>query len=359
MKFRIRFAEQIVGLFVLIAIVALVGILILMGANQRWFAKNYYFESRFDSGKGLNVGMPITLKGFQIGKVDDIFLNEANKVEVSFFIYDTYYPKVKKNSVLELTSSTLGLGGGGLVFHPGKNDEGPLSENSFVPSLDSKEGQQLVTRGLVAIPEKEDMITNLLDKVEPILENLNETLVSVNSLVGSVHSTVEGKNEGPLGDILEQADELTIKLNIMIEDTTKMISRTSEQIDTLLAQVNGITDNLNQTTAAFRDPTGMVKTVLDPKGSIATILDDENALYNQIDAILESVKQTTTQLQEFSAFINNKSPEISSVINKSNDALDKGRDVLEGIKNNPLIRGGIVEQKEQPTTFQSYRDEEF
>ncbi len=63
MKFKIRFADQIVGIFVLVAIIAVAAILVLIGVNQRWFAKNYYYQSRFASGDGLSVGMPLVLKG--------------------------------------------------------------------------------------------------------------------------------------------------------------------------------------------------------------------------------------------------------------------------------------------------------
>ncbi len=47
MKFKIRFADQIVGLFLLVGVLGVAAILILIGINQRWFAKNYYFTSRF------------------------------------------------------------------------------------------------------------------------------------------------------------------------------------------------------------------------------------------------------------------------------------------------------------------------
>jgi phospholipid/cholesterol/gamma-HCH transport system substrate-binding protein len=75
MKLRIRFAEQVVGAFVLLAIVGVGVILVFIGINQRWFARNYYFISRFASGDGLAVGMPIMLKGFEIGRVSRIRLD--------------------------------------------------------------------------------------------------------------------------------------------------------------------------------------------------------------------------------------------------------------------------------------------
>ncbi len=54
--------------------------------------------------------MPIMLKGFEIGKISRISLNDQNEVDVRFSVEDTYYDRVQPNSVLELTSSPIGLG---------------------------------------------------------------------------------------------------------------------------------------------------------------------------------------------------------------------------------------------------------
>ncbi len=95
MKFKIRFADQVVGVFVLAAIVAVAVVLILIGVNQRWFAKNYYFTSKFSTGAGMFVGMPISFKGFDIGKIARMSLNEQDEVDIRFFIADTYYDRVR------------------------------------------------------------------------------------------------------------------------------------------------------------------------------------------------------------------------------------------------------------------------
>ena len=65
MKVRMRLANQIVGLFILLAIVGLVAALVLLGANQRWFAEKLVLKSRFKSGAVLDVGndaAPIRLR---------------------------------------------------------------------------------------------------------------------------------------------------------------------------------------------------------------------------------------------------------------------------------------------------------
>ena len=88
MKFRIKHADKIAVIFIFVAIIALALFLIFIGLNQRWFAKDYFFSSRFNSGNGLNPGMAIKLKGFQIGTADKLSLLDDNTVEIIFHIYD-------------------------------------------------------------------------------------------------------------------------------------------------------------------------------------------------------------------------------------------------------------------------------
>ena len=370
MKFKIRFADQIVGLFVLIAILGIVGILVMLGANQRWFAEDYAFWSTFKSAGGLSVGMPITLKGFEIGKVNTVSLNPSNLVDIEFVIYDTYYHKVLPNSVLELASSPLGLGGG-LIFHPGQGRGAPVSELSFIPSLDLEEGKRLVEKGLVQIPEGEDLIGSVIGKIGPILDEVKETLVLVND-------SISGKGEGPITVVLNSLAEtvanvnsLLAQLNTVLDDDVGGLLAGVEKvieddvadlltdIQGLLQSVDTIATNVGETTEALRDPTGLVTTLLDPKGSIATLLDDDNQLFNQIVTAIADLNSIIANLSDFTKFINNTQPQITGILEKGRAALDQSKDVLEAVKNNPLLRGGIPERKEQQTTFQSYRDEDF
>ncbi len=367
MKFRIRFADQVVGVFVLIAVVAVAAILILMGLNQRWFAKDYHFTSKFSSAQGISSGMAITLKGFQIGKVKQISLGDDNKVTIDFVIFDTYYTKVKKNSVLQLASSPIGLGGG-MVFHPGKDPGGPLSENSFIPSMDSAEGKALIAQGLVDLPLTEDVINGLIGRIGPVLENVNTVLVSITTLSKTLNDNFSGSGgSGPVKDLLASIRGTVQDANTTIQNINSVLARTSDnvnvvledttkKVNTLLGNIDTIVKDLRQIT---ENPKGLVKTLLDPKGSIATLLDDNNALMNQIQGILKQLNDTTDQIRKFTAYLTSSQPQITGLLEGGRKAIDQGKDVLEGIRNNPLIRGGIPEKREQPTTFQGYRSEDF
>ena len=348
MKFRIRFAEQVVGIFVLLGIAFLAFVLILMGINQRWFAKDYNFTSRFPSGNGLNVGMPIKFKGFEIGQVDKIVLEENNTVGIRFHIFDTYIDKVHPDSVLELASSPLGLGGG-LLFHPGKGDGPHLPEGSYIPSINMPDGRKLVREGLVEIPPNTDTVNRIIGEVGPVLHNVNKTLASLNTLVGTLNSSISGEGSGPVGSLVRNASDLTSQATVTLAQTTVRINKLLDNLDAISTQLS----------VAAASPEGPVRGLLKPQGSLETILNDNNALFDRLTSTLDSINQTIQQLNGFIKYLNNSQPQITGILEQGRQTLQQGTDVLEGLKNNPLLRGGIPSRIPQSGTHQGYRDQDF
>jgi len=352
MKFRIRFAQQVVGVFVLLAAVSIIGVIVSMGANQRWFAKDYVYYSVFDTGEGLALGMPISFKGFDIGRVRDIALLEDDRVRVDFSIQDTYYHKVVPNSLLQLVTSPIGLGGG-LVFHQGRDTEAdPLPEESFIPSVGSEEAKVIISQDLVNMPPSGDSITRIIAQVEPVLRNVNNLLVSVDRTLGHVNLALAGNTSEPLGVTLAQ-------VNTLLAEVETTLVETRRESTAILASAAVIAGNFEETSEALADPTGLVPRLLDADGSIATFLDDNNALYNEIEQMLISINATLDEANEMAMFVNGTQPQLAGILEESRQAIRSGQDVLEGLSNNPFIRGGITQELTQPTTFQSYRDAQF
>ncbi|HRY73205.1 MAG TPA: MlaD family protein [Spirochaetia bacterium] len=357
MKFRIKYADRIVGLFVVLAAVILGASIVVLGANQRWFSKDYRFVSRFGSGSGIAPGTAIYMKGFQVGKIKRIRLNADNEVDVDFTIYDTYYEKARVNSLLELVTSPIGLGSQ-LLFHPGRS-EVRLEPGAFVPTADSAEGQGLIEQELVDIPPKDDTITRLLANVNPLLENVNKTVVTVNRTLTEVNRALAGQSSGPLGRIVVDAADTVATVDALVaevkDDAAGLVAKANE----LAASFGRISSNLEATTEALRDPTGLVPRLLDPKGSIKTILDDKNALYNSLIGSLAETQKTLRNIQSMTTTLNAQMPTVAATLEETKAAIIKAQDVLEGLKNNPLLKGGIPERKDQTPLYQSFREGEF
>ena len=318
MKFKIQFASQIVGVFVLAALVSIAGILVMMAMSQRWFAKNYYFSSIFPSGKGLERGMAITFKGFEIGKITNIYLTEDNNVKIEFYIQDRYHPKVFENSVLQLSSSMFGFGGG-LVFHQGAGVTAPLEEGSHIPSLDMPEGQYLVQTGLVRLPKDEDPITRVLESMEPVLDNVRGMVESIDRILLALNEP--DAKDSAVGDLM------------------KNLVRTTTEVSSLLRLLNTMA----------RDPQGLVVNLVDP----------EYRLFGQIESILSDAASSMDEVKNFSTILSTARPQILELLEEGTEAIRLSQDVLEGLRNNPLLSGGITPRLDTPTTQQGYRNEIF
>ncbi|TVQ98923.1 MAG: MCE family protein [Spirochaetaceae bacterium] len=340
MKFRIRFVNQVVGVFLIVALGFLFAILISIGSNQRWFARNYRYYSVFSSAAGVSVGLPITFRGFQVGRVTAVRLTEDNEVHVDFFIQDTFYDRVWEHSLIQLVSNPLGIGGG-LVFHQGMFPSDPIPEGSLIPTITSAQGRELVRSNLVRLPDQDDTINQLIDQVGPIMRNVEEITEILTVVLADIAATMQGTGEGPIQDMVNQTNRLL------------------REAETVMVNASTISDNVAAITEEFRDPTGIVPRLLDPSGSIATFLDDDDALFLQIEAILEGMNRSINEVADFATFVNAQSPELLFMLEEGREALSVGQDVLEGLRNNPLLRGGIPERREQPSTTRSFRDDTF
>jgi phospholipid/cholesterol/gamma-HCH transport system substrate-binding protein len=373
MRFRIKHADKIVGLFVVVAALFLAGGIVFLGANQRWFAKDIRFSTRFSSASGAAIGTAIMMRGFQVGKVTKIRLNESNEVDAEFVIYDTYYEKVKEYSILELVTSPIGLGTS-LLFHPGKG-ETLVAPGSKIPLADSDEGKDLIDQGLVDIPLKDDTITRLLAGVNPLIENANKTVVTINRTLTEINRALAGQSSGPLGSIVNDASKAVAHADGMISSVSAqatslvghvdgMVVDVSAQAEALVAKANGLVDsvnsitrNLEATTEAMRDPTGLVPRLLDAKGSIRTLLDDKNALYDSINGSIGELQKTLKNVQDITSSLNSQMPSIALTIDEGRTAIKQAQDVLVGLKNNPILKGGIPAKAEQVPLSQSMRGE--
>src|SRR5574344_155749 len=163
MKFKIKYADQIVGTLTIIAVCVLVAAIFLIGSKQRWFARDYNYHTIFDSATGLSVGMPIQYKGFTVGKVKKISLTKDDHVDMKFCIYDTYYNRARQGSLIPLFINPIRLGNQ-LQFFAG-NSTTLIPEGSEIPRVDSDLGRQLIAEGKVFVPKTDDTITNLVAQI--------------------------------------------------------------------------------------------------------------------------------------------------------------------------------------------------
>jgi len=364
MKFRIKYAQQVVGLFLLAGALALVVVLVFMGANQRWFARNYVFFSRFSSAEGITTGMSIRLKGFEIGKVTGVELNNLNGVRVEVAIFEDYYHKIRPDSVLDLAVSPLGIGGGSMNLLPALNMLPPMEERSFLPSSESTLGKALLAQGLVEKPMGNEAIAGIISEIQPTLAEIRATAAGATRFLGNFNNAVEGKQSNEISTLVKS-------LNRSLNTVDQVLATTSANPSGLLspanqASISSMLTSMARLASQMEDPKGLVPKLLDPQGSLKTLLDDKNQLFNELSDLLKQangtlaqVTSTVADLKGLTNYLTSSTPEFSGLLQDTQNTIKKAGDVMEGLSNNPLLKGGIPEKKAQTSTIQGQRDESF
>ncbi len=333
MKFKIRYADQIVGLFTIGAAVAVVAAVFLIGSNQRWFAKDYHFSTMFDSASGVKAGMEIQYKGFTVGKVESVSLNKVmqkDTVEVHFYIYDTYYSWVHEGSVVELNVSPIGLGNQ-FLFYPG-NGEALIPDNSFIPRIDSPEGKANIEKNLVVVPKKDDTISNLISQA-------NNLLITINSVLDNVDNAFAGRGDAPLANTLRS-----------VEQATANVSGITQTLNSDLAEITG---NIQEITAALS------KAANSPSGAVPALIDPNGTIFAGINETIAHTSGTIANLEKATATLPSQFPQLAGTVSELQTTLQSAQDVLEALKNNPLLKKGVPERVNTDTSGTSPRNIDF
>ena len=177
--------------------------------------------------------------------------------------------------------------------------------------------------------DSSDSISVLLGKVSTILDDVHE-------LLGNLNNALEGSGESPFTEIISN-----------LSDLTAMLSDTEDgAVPKLLGK--DIAKNLTETLATLNN---MVNS---SEGAVPKLLGKE--ISDQINAILGNI---TPILSDVNDMTGTASPEINEMLVQVNTLLLQVEDLMTGLNNNPLIRGGIPDRSNESSATVNVRSTDF
>ena len=335
MRLAVRFADKIVGVSIMLALGILVFVLLMLGTNQRWFARDYQFFSYFDSASGLSPNMAVQYMGFTVGQVRQVELArlaEGDRVRVRFIIFDTYVDMAREGSLIELVASPIGgIVGSQFLFFPGLGQE-QLPDGAVIPSVGSAEGDRLIEAGLAAPARRDEGIGAIVERVASLLYILNEAM--------------EGTERTAIGRTLLNVEASAAALRQTVEGLSVGIG---ENLELIMAQ-------LEPTLAGIR---ALSEGLADPDGAVMAILDGEGDVYMGLVSSIEAISGTLRNLEAATGLIPAQLPQVTALLIDLQMVLRTAEDVLVALTNNPLLRRGVPERRETGPGGAFTRDLEF
>jgi ABC-type transporter Mla subunit MlaD len=306
--------EQLVGVFVGLAVLVLVGGFFYYvwhtAARKGWFLSRVPYFTVLRSAEGITVGDPITLAGFEVGEVTKIDAEPPGAefpVFLAFRIRDPYYGYVWSDSKVRITAAelfgrrkievTTGREGRPTVLEKeGRADE-MLVDGAYV-RLDN------VAKGAFVPPEETAALTvraeKLLSQVEVALPNILAVAEDARRVLGN-------------------AEQLSIRMTALVRE------------------VEPVAANLAAITTRLRDPRGSLGEWLLPpdlRRRLETTLDGSRA------AVLR-LEETLRNLAAMTATLNTQVQANDQILSEVSALVVQADELVSGLKRHWLLRGAF------------------
>lgn len=278
--FKFRYVNEIVGVFVLVVILALVTGIILAGKAQDWFEPTQSIRIDFpeEGSLGLQKGAEVVILGTTVGRLEKIRVNADGTMSGTITVKGDFIRFVREDSTA-VAKKKFGIAGDAYV---------ELSQGRGAPR-DEDAPMQIVKD------------TELLEIAQ---------------------------------DILEQVQKATVPA---IEEYTKLAAdlRDAEgPLMKLLANLEGITDGLERGEGSvgqlLRDPTAARE--------VEAILAKVNEALAEVQKILADVKASTTKLPPVTARIERETEDLPGLMLQTQETLREAERLIAGIQQHWIIR---------------------
>lgn len=300
--------ELTVGLFLLIGLVMLGGLVLQFGRFREHFGGRYTITVVFDDASGVIKGSEVRMGGARIGQVAELpVLNEAVQVEVELSI--THGIRIPEGSSFQINSATL-LGDKLIVIVP------PVEKNgAYIPPGSHLRGAG--PAGLEALQNQAEIVSR---DVARILKAAEVTLGKVDGAVDEIHSASK-----QLGEAIGK-----INRSLLAEDNLAHFDKTLANLADVSNQWKEASAKLDPTLAEAREAIVSVKSAADRAGKTL-----ENA-----DETLASIKPALKGLP--------------AAVDKFSRTTEKAGDALDRMKKGEGMLGAFASDNEVSLDFKAF-----
>lgn len=286
----------LVGLFIFIGLVFLLGGILMVGNLHETFKKKMQLVTVFDEVNGLQTGANVWFSGVKIGKVKDIMLNKNRNVLVILAIENSAQQFILKDAQAKI--GTDGLIGNKVVVIYGGTEKSESVRDGDTLRVGSTYSTENMMNTLQKNNENLLAITTDFKKISHKLTMNDGTvgkLLNDNTLYDNVNSVALSLNEasrkadkliGSLNDYSVKLNKKGTLANDLVTDTIvfNSIKKSVLELQKMTTTANGFMDNLKKASS-------------NPNSTIGVLLHDEESGAN-LKKTIENLESSSEKLDE-------------------------------------------------------------
>jgi len=300
------------GIFVLVTLSALGGLIIFLGGAPRWFQKRNDFTVLFPDAPGVTVGTPIRRSGVRVGEVGAIDLDDrTGLVRVSLRIDPRFTPRSKEDVTI---SRNLISSDSSIDFVPRDPDKQvdlgePIPIGAELIGLPPPSPRTLLNQASDVLPDVQlslDAMRKSVQRFEKIAPRVEEALEAVRDLARSVDEFVP--------EVRRTNDEIRTFVNAT-RGLGPEIRKTNDQIRVLLLNASNLTEEVRNT-LKVNEPEVMkaVRNFSDTTQKIGQVFNDQNQ--QQFSEALKTVNSTSKKIETLTTTVDETVLELRKTLDK-------------------------------------------
>lgn len=350
MNYKLKYANQFVATFLIVALVLLISLTVLIAIRQKLFEKKIDYYTKLSDATGLSTQTQLLYKGFEVGTVRSFTLNKDGWIDVHLLIFQKYKSLFYVGSAINRLTSPI-TNKTQLELIQNIKSKVLIPENSYIASTDTEEGLKIYKE--LNTGKSSDMITSIMTNLDRLVQELGkDNNPDKGSLFRFLYhlANVTAETEQSIkqvSSLLKEANQFASNLNQDNNaDKGSMFrilynaAEISEKVEKDMVEVDVLLKGLNKTVAEYQSPDSLLIRMLDPSG--------ENLLL-PIKEIISSLSTNLKETQQLLEFLNRQKSEISTMVNQINTSLEKAQKTVDALNNNPLLKPGIPKIN-QPAT---------
>lgn len=234
--------EWRVGLFVLIGLALLAGLLIEFSKGLTFFRPTYVIYLRAQNVGGLKPRAAVLMSGVQVGTVSDIRLAPDGKsVTITLVLYKQY--QIHRDAQFLIDQSGF-LGDEFVAIQPTENQAEPFHDQDHAEAQPPFNLQQFTRTA-----------TGFIERIDETVKNLNDALANVTRLALNPETLTNlAQAVANLRGFSERAQKLAENLNGMVSSNTPAITQSASNLVAFSDRLTRFGDGLNGILSTNREP---------------------------------------------------------------------------------------------------------
>ncbi|MBF0628655.1 MAG: MCE family protein [Magnetococcales bacterium] len=292
---RDRSFKRAVSLFILVSMLLVLGTIWLGNTPINPFENKFRLHFETNHVMGIQIETPVTLAGIMIGKVVNMEFGKNNNIHVTLRLLKRYHDKIRGDSTITFNQPMVGN-----------------------PTLDitlGSDGQPVLKEGSYLPLERTQAIGDLMAKVSPVLENLNQILEHT--------AQISGQWVNPEDHIQKS-----------LVNVERFTAQTAQLMEKLNATVPPMMTTLHQSAnQGLRQADGLLGEARKGVQGVPSVL-------SKLDALLANSQEIVVNLAMLSRQLEKLAPKVPALVQQSRDVMEEAEVLMRNINHSILFDSG-------------------